>query len=195
MLDNPYAVYTYGSRVYGTYGPDSDYDFILVSESAGNEEIIVGEKNFKCVSREHFQEMLNEHNISALECLFLPEELVIKHPKENWVFDLNLSLLRKSISSKYNHAWVKAKKKLISPYDWAEDEMRRGQKSLFHSFRILQFGIQIAKYGRIINYSETNNIFEEIMLGDDERTWDYYNKAFKKRHNELASEFRVLAPK
>ena len=194
MFDNVYALYPYGSRVYGTDQPDSDYDYILVSEDAGNGEMIQGDKNYKCMSPAHFQKLLDEHNISALECLFLPEELVIVHPKVPWTFKLDKLKLRRSISAKANHSWVKAKKKLIFPYDWATDETRRGQKSLFHSFRILNYGIQIAKDGKITNYAAANDIFEEIMT-DPNISWDNYEAKWKKRHNFLFSEFRKLAPK
>ena len=36
------------------------------------------------------------------------------------------------------------------------------KKSLFHSFRIIDFGTQIAKNGRITDYGSTNHIWFEI---------------------------------
>ncbi len=190
-----YALYPYGSRVYGTAQADSDWDFIAIHPDAGKGEMEDdGLINLKVMSPEHFQSLLNQHNISTLECFFLPPEDILVKPTEKWKWTLNPSKLRGSISKKASNSWVKAKKKLIEPYEWAEGENKRGRKSLFHSFRILMYGIQIAKDGGIHNYEEANWIFEDIMTDPSDDWENYYNK-WKSKHNELSTEFRKLAPK
>lgn len=188
------AIYPYGSRVYGTDRPNSDWDYVQVEADATNEEMTHGNLNIKKISPAHFQEMLSNHHITALECYFLPEDKVKKLPETSWGFKLDLFKLRSSISEKASHSWVKAKKKLESPYDWAIDERERGKKSLFHSFRILNFGIQIARDGKISDYSGANNFYHEI-ISMDSVYWEDYQTAFKQRHNELSTEFKKLAPK
>lgn len=190
-----YAVYPYGSRVYGTEQEGSDWDFIAISNDADNGEMERdGLINLKVMSPEHFQSLLDRHNISALECLFLPRDSILVEPPRDWEWNLSLSSLRTSISKKSNNSWVKAKKKMVAPYDWAEGENLRGRKSLFHSFRILMFGIQIASEGKIYDYSEANEIFEDIIT-DPSNDWQHYYDKWKAKHNSLATEFRKLAPK
>lgn len=189
------ACYMYGSRVYGTFQHDSDWDYLGIKESANSGKVYFQANiNFREMSREHFQSLVDRHNIFALECLFAPERFVISKPQIPWNFELDLKKLRTSVSGKANHSWVKAKKKMVSPYEWADNEFIRGKKSLFHSFRILHFGIQIAQHGCIIDYCEANDIFEDIITNPS-KDWDDYYKQWKKYHNQLFSEFRRLAPK
>ena len=189
-----YALYLLGSRVYKTNHSFSDWDYIGIKDGANLGEMDMGLINLKVMSPEHFQGLLFEHSVSALEALFLPEDLVIQPPVKKWKFKLSLSKLRHSFSQKSNNSFVKAKKKFESPYDWARKERERGKKSLFHSLRILKFGIQIAKHGTIINYSEANDIFEEISYNSS-TSCDDYKKRWKPEFNSLATEFRKLAPK
>lgn len=193
-ISNYDAVYPYGSRVYGTHHEFSDYDFIAIKSGIKFTQIEVGKTDIKVFGPQEFQEQLNQHEIFALECFFLNEDEILKKPKRNFDFELSLSLLRSSISEAASHAWVKAKKKFVSPYSFTEDELIRGKKSLFHSFRILNFGIQIAKNGRINNYHAANECYYEIMkeLSTD---WDIYHEKWKPRFNQLATEFKKLAPK
>lgn len=191
---NFYAVYPYGSRVYQTITPESDYDYYALREGAETGELIQNQINLVLMSPAHFQKLLNEHHIAALECYFLPPKEVLKPPTTPFDFKLSLPTLRHSVSTKANHAFVKAKKKFVAPYDWAIDEIRRGKKSLFHSFRILKFGIQIAKDGQISDYQAANAYFEEIMQNDS-LLWEDYQKRWQPEYNKLATEFRKWAPK
>lgn len=194
MFDDCFAAYLYGSRVYGTHRPDSDWDYIVVREDAGQGEMSVGNTDYKCMSPNKFQELLYEHNISALECYFLPEEHVITAPPFPWHFELDKSKLRHSLSEKSSHSWVKAKKKFASPYDWAENERLRGKKSLYHSMRIIHYGIQIAATGRIQNYHVLHDQFLEIMT-DPSVDWETYQERWKPMYNSMMRTFRRLAPK
>lgn len=80
----------------------------------------------------------------------------------------------------------------------------RGKKSLFHSLRILMFGIQIAQFGKIVNYEEVcsdlmklirkaNELWKEID-SDPSVEWDHYHQKYKKEFNRLKSKFREVAP-
>ena len=68
-----------------------------------------------------------------------------------------------------------------------------GKKSLFHSFRIITYGIQLAEAGKITNYQACNELFYEIT--HNYNTWSELFKAYKNKYNNLKSEFRILAPK
>lgn len=107
--------------------------------------------------------------------------------------------IRSSFSRKSSIAFVKCGKKMtLEPI-----EDYKGRKSLWHSIRILLFGIQVAKYNRIINYREANQYYEDIVLnklpcetetfsiapiqeGQSEREWTWLQ--YKKKYNELKTK-------
>ena len=111
---NSIACFSYGSRVYGTFSEKSDYDFIYVV----NDDMIQDlddqyqfhDENISVYGLSKFQEMLDSHHIAALECYFLPKDFIY-HCNHRFQFKLDLAKLRKSISEKTSHSWVKAKKK------------------------------------------------------------------------------------
>lgn len=195
-LDNAIGVYLYGSRVYGTYGVDSDYDLVMVSHI---EEPFTQFKwsklNCTVYSVIEFEKMLQAHEISALECLFLPPEFKYKHFTDGQIcFDasqIDLYKLRHSISAKASNSFVKAKKKFIVPED---KDIYVGKKSLFHSLRIPIFGRQIAEHKRIIDYTAANHYWPAIRDCTIE-DWDYYKKKYQSVYNNLMSDFRKAAPK
>jgi hypothetical protein len=54
------------------------------------------------------------------------------------------------------------------------------------------FGIQIAKYGKITNYSEGNSLWFEILDNPSTNWLEDYFKKYKKTYNSLKSEFRQV---
>jgi len=53
------------------------------------------------------------------------------------------------------------------------------------------FGIQIAKFGKIVDYSQANPLLKEIMRIDD---WSELFRKYKSFYNNLSSDFRIVAP-
>lgn len=185
------VLYPYGSRVYGTNSPQSDYDYIMVFDGQNGKDAQQydshdGKLSVHTYSSESWQQHLNDHKIFAMECHFIL-------PVDRFNFKLNHALLRKEISSKASNSWVKCKKKLTVE----TNEYHIGIKSLFHSFRIPMFGIQIATEGSIVDYSVANDLwfneFEPMLLTMP--TWDQIKEIYQPRHNELMSEFRKVAEK
>ena len=86
---------------------------------------------------------------------------------------------------------MKAKKKISIE----EEDSKIGMKSLYHSFRILAFGIQIAKYGIIKNYITPPYIRDTDIENIRNPKWEYWNEKLKPKHNSMMTEFRKLAPK
>lgn len=175
-------VFPFGSKVYGTDTSKSDEDFIVIINK--DEEIEYGlhdEKlNITVYSDSKFKNLIKEHDISALECIF--------SNKTHYEFNLDLEKLRKSISAVASNSFVKCKKKLIPGSDF---NPYTGKKSLFHSIRILDFGIQIAKYGKIVDFSSSNHYFNKIMDIED---WETLKETFQPIANKLKSEFKRLTP-
>ena len=186
--DDLIAVYPYGSRVYGNARKNSDYDFIVVTDKKTNEQYSDKLININFYTAKEHQERLDAHEISALECYFLPKIDVILE-KRDFNFKLNLVVLRHSLSAKSSNSWVKAKKKLTVAQDY---DLDLGRKSLFHAMRIVEFGRQIAVNGKIVDYAACNPLFEEIM---NCYTWDQMFDEYKERYNTMCSIFRIHAPK
>ena len=199
-IDKVINVYVYGSHNYGTNNMFSDLDYIIVYEQDIDESDTLTTKigntslDATLISPNHFQEMLDMHDIRAMECLFIEDDW--KYETQKFNFNLDLVKLRHSISAASSNYWIKTKKKLLQGDD------KIAYKSLFHSLRILDFGIQLAKYKQIsdfkISQSETlcSLSFERLLEDISElKNWDNINKEFKKTYNKLRSEFKKLAPK
>lgn len=185
-------IYPYGSRVYQTHTNNSDYDFIIVMNKDVREYSLTSDDeniNIHLYSPDGFLDQLRGHKIAALECFFLAPELCLKQ-KLKFSFCLNKQKLRSSISEKVSHSWVKAKKKMEVEKD---RNIYIGKKSLFHSFRILDFGMQIAINNQIKNYSSMNHLWKEIKDNPAE-DWETYKTKYQILHNSMLSEFRKLAP-
>lgn len=179
----------YGSRVYGTHSESSDYDYIgLVPPKRmvdTGTEYRWNSLNVHIYNRYDFQKQLERHKIHTLEAYYMPDGIVAKDFK----FELHLPTLREVISEKASHSFVKAKKKIDK-----ENDFYVGWKSLFHSLRILNFGIQIAGKGKIADYSAANNHWFDIRDAQ-QYNWEYFKEKYQPIYNELATEFRKLAPK
>jgi predicted nucleotidyltransferase len=187
------SVFPYGSQVYGTNSEKSDYDFIAVFKDGRISDDFALEKkkyNIHTYNYSTFIKLIEKHKISALECIFLPEDKILCN-RQKYQFKLDLKILRSSLSEKASHSWVKAKKKFEVEKD---KNIYIAKKSLFHSFRIIDFGKQIAKNGKIIDYSSMNDLWFEIYNNSSEEWKDYF-ELYKTKHNENLTEFRELAPK
>lgn len=189
--DKLVELYPYGSRVYGCANAQSDYDMIAVYTSDfGKKEFTGSLIHVTAYGMIAFDSQLFMQEISAIECISLPQEALLIH-KSDPVYKLNLSRLRSSVSEKASHSFVKAKKKLtvensFDPY--------RGKKSLFHSLRVIIFGCQIAMYGKVTDFSAANHYWKDIVLNNS-NDWQYYYGIYKPEFNKLMTEFRKLAPK
>lgn len=181
------CVYPYGSRVYGNFNINSDCDYIVIVKNKTNEQFSDNLININYYTNEEHQNRLDNHEISALECFFLEKNLVYETCK--FSFKLDLSKLRNSLSANSSNSWVKCKKKLTVEQDY---DLSIGRKSMFHAFRIINFGIQIATTGRIINYSSCNTLYYEIFAHNE---WQDLFDTFKERYNKICTEFRIVAPK
>ena len=156
-------IYVFGSRVYGTTSFNSDWDFIMIANNpVSNQEIRSGDFNIHIVVPDEFEKMLKAHHPGAIECFYAPDEFrILENIKFNW--NPSIPSLRHSFSHTSSNSWVKCKKKL------EQGDYYIGIKSLFHSLRIPMFGIQIAKYGKIVDFSCANKIYDSIFNRND---WD-----------------------
>ena len=185
--------YIYGSRVYGNARKDSDWDFIVVlnDEDYKEEQFSDNLINVNFFQFRSHHQRLEQCEPSAMECSFLDEKHILKrqYPIYYQMLKVDLSSLRSAFSAKSSNSWVKAKKKLTVPADF-NDQV--GKKSLWHAMRIIDFGTQIATKGRIEDYGSCNWFYDEVMFCKD---WTEMFEKYKKRYNEMCTEFRKHAPK
>lgn len=194
LIDESEAnIYMYGSRVYGTYIDSSDYDFIIVTKFGDPyKQINYSDINCTIYNRDQFVKLIQQHEISVLECLFLPNKFKLLTLFEyGHSGKIDPKILRSSLSAKASNSFVKAKKKFIVEKD---RNFYVGKKSLFHSLRIPIFGEQIGQYGKIVDYSAANYLWNDIINCDSE-DWEIYKKKYKPILNKLMSNFRKVAPK
>lgn len=171
-------IYQYGSRVYGTYSVDSDYDNIAVLREGVLKETSIlnyDEHHYQVYTHDEFVYKIQNHDIMALECILI-QGVARKRTEINFAkyFELDLAKLRASISTISSHSYVKGQKKLIISGDY---DKHAGMKSVFHSMRILSYGTQIARYYAIYDVKSCNWIWDEIKsLGskyDTDVLWEH----------------------
>lgn len=189
------AVFPYGSAVYGNKMPD-DYDFIIVSESSFQKQIVIDGFNCEISSytKSEFLNNLEQHDIAALECLFISHDFVVNEIQETKDFKIVLSKLREGVSQKSSNSYVKAKKKIILTEDFNEQV---SLKSLWHSLRIADYGRQLAVHGFIKEKESVNAFYEKInhdyaLFKND---WTLIHQKYKPIHNSIMSVFREHCPK
>lgn len=155
-------------------------------------------------SRLKFVSMIEEHNFIALECLFLGSEYKILE-KEDFSphFNLDLGKLRRYVSENSSYSWVRAKKKLIVEKDF---DPYRARKTLWHTFRVIDYGKQIGWYflslilinssainQKIVDFQSCLPLFLEITSNPSEN-WKDYEQLYKKKFNAACTDFRTYAP-
>lgn len=201
------SIYLYGSTVYGTAQPGSDFDLIVIVDR--KDDVTIQSRSI-AIAREYFQLSFSKFDvnlyteeeflrgldgmeISFLECVNNVRAYSINgtliYGKMHEMSKISLPTLRESISRKASNSWVKAKKKLKVPEDYAP---LIGKKSAWHAIRIIDFGIQLATTGKIHNISSKNLEFYDVMACE---TWEEIDEKFRIVYNNLSTEFRKVAPK
>lgn len=181
-------LFPYGSVVYGTNGPESDEDFIVVADNPEIAQMFAdvltkgGRKvDVNTYTHQEFNELLAKCDIVALECVYqdLPGNEALRPVIDPWK-------LRQSCSAIASNAWVKGKKK----FQIGED--RIAKKSMWHSLRILNFGCQILTHGKIIDYGAVNFMYNDIMKMN---SWEEIDAKYRSISRQMQTDFRAMAPK
>ena len=183
-----FNVYLFGSQLYHTSNDNSDYDYIIIANnSVESTEVRRGLFNIHIYTPDKFISDLNWHRINNLECIYAPNWAKLKETIKFDDFKIDKNKLRHAISHISSNSWVKCRKKLD------EREYYIGIKSLFHSIRIPMFGIQIAKSGRITDFSCANHIWDKLRK--KHWNWSELDTEFRPILNQTLSEFRKSSPK
>ena len=191
VIDNAINIYRYGSFVYGTFKKDiSDEDFIIiVPDEFSDFDISQFEQRnnqYSIYTKSTWQKKLDNNDVDAIETYFLPDKYKIKE-NEYFKTNINPEKIRENFSRVASNSFVKCKKKLTVEKDY---NPRVGKKSLWHSLRIIDFGIQIQKYGRIINYDSMNRLHDDIV-NNQRNDWEFFKEKYQPIYNQMKTTFRL----
>lgn len=197
------GIYKWGSRLYSEkVSEKSDFDFVVIVDMVKNDYLHyeTDDLDIHFYSERKYKELLEVCDLQAIETYYQFDNAIKPYKIK---YELSLASLRKSISGIANNSWVKAKKKMILK----EEDNKVGLKSLIHVFRIIDFGIQVAKNNKISFYSpdslngivfkmeNSNPVVDNDKENLENPKWEYWNKKLKKIYNERMTEFRKYAPK
>ena len=201
LIKHVVLMFNYGSTVYGTLTENSDKDIVCIVDDSfdlsdsynGIWEYHDGDCDYQFLNEKNWIEKIKEHHIIWLECYSLPQEHILVGNPSDYMkyFNLDLWKLRQVCSKISSNAWAKCHKKLVVEKDY---DLYRAQKSLFHSLRILLFATQIAKYGKITDYSEANHYWDEIYSMKTFE-WPEIKEKYQPIFNSLKSDMVKCCPK
>ena len=177
-------IFLYGSRLYNIHKETSDYDIVIVdfNESETYNSFVDDDIDVHYIGIDKFKELLFKHDIMALECFYQDTSITD--------FSIDKETLRKSISAIVNNSYAKAKKKILLD----DEDTYIGIKSFYHAYRILQFGIDIAKDNTInYHYQLPFKLPEDLISLEPTKIWECLH-SYKQVLNNMASEFRLLCP-
>lgn len=179
-------VYIYGSRIYGYHTENSDFDILMIAPNMQKHHEIKDEKyNIHIVTPDSFKEdLLQNYKITYLECVFAPDWAKLQE-KEKYDFELKKDKIKKEMLAQSYFAWRNAKHKMI------DGDINRGIKSAFHAFKILKFGIQMVQNGKIVDFSECNDLYKEFNEKDFYE-WFQIKDKYLKQKKELEDLLKSL---
>ena len=215
-------VYNYGSRVYGTHKPTSDYDIFIVMDTTDPPLEFFGDGYFYkynlhrgadydvvIFSLENFKTLLRVHMLCAIECIFLPSEFMPVNKVELRSFFMeeafSIPALRKAIGHEASYSFNLAKKciskqDLIRPRgtERSPQDTYRGLKNLFHGIRYILFALQILTTKQVTDYHCANEYYFEIMTYMDHTDWSWddlkarYAPIYKRLRHEFVETTYAL---
>jgi hypothetical protein len=151
-----------GSRVYGTAGPGSDHDFLVVlRDPAARNDLLWGPgMNLVVHGADGYASALAEQSIFALEAHFAPRMHQLKAPAPPFAYVRDRKKLRAAASERAESDWRKAEKV------FAEDPVA-ARKRAVHALRVLAFATQIARGGRIDDFTVARGFAEVVASCTD----------------------------
>lgn len=194
-LGNILQIHRFGSHVYGTVNDSSDKDYIvIVKEYTIGSTYKSDDIDLDIYDEITWNNMLLNNDVRAIETLYV--EPIYNNILHNTNIEIIPSKLRKSFSTVYSGAWIKGKKKLIVASDYNK---KLAIKSIFHSLRIVDFGLQIIQHNKIYDYSSMNYVLDDLynLAEQYERVelWDKINSKYLGLFKTKKSVFKKLAPK
>ncbi len=191
IINQALNIYCYGSFVYGTYQDGvSDKDFIVIVPDKFSDfdlsQFEQGNNQYSIYTKSTWQHKLDNNDVDAIETYFLSERYKVKET-EYFKTNINPEKIRENFSRVSSNSFVKCKKKLTVEKDY---NPRVGKKSLWHSLRIIDFGTQILKTGRIYNYGSMNHLHDDIV-NSQRNDWEFFKEKYQPIYNAMKTNFRL----
>lgn len=180
------AAFRVGSRVYGTAGPGSDHDYLVVLERVDQRQDLLFGKDMNVIVHgvRSFQTALDEASVIAFEALFAPPRHRLKEPRTAFSFRLDRRRLAASATARSTSDYEKAKKRFA-------EEVEPSKKKLFHAVRVPLFALELARSGKIEDYGAANGYFEDI-LSDPSEDFAHYDATYGPLRERLCGELAKI---
>jgi len=148
-----------------------------------------------------FQKKLNENWLQALMCIYLPDKFLWRLDMPSLHADTKLyyrKLIISVVGEGGKHFQMARRKwgKLQEKNAGSTIENYQERKYIAHTFRDITFGIQLAKYLSIVDYSEANDRYFEIMShSSQDNSWEHYEKVYYPQYQKLKDVFNEITKK
>ena len=142
-------------------------------------------------SRSGFLSAIDDYEIGALECLFLPEDKIVKESIgfnirsfDKTSVDFEVKRMVKKVITKASNSWF------LGNRDVENERFEKAEKAYFHAIRILMFGLQIKNNKKIVDFTEANYIWEQMLDLEEPLTYKKVKEDFLPLRDELMEELR-----
>lgn len=163
-----------------------------IDNSSKESQFILGRCEVSVHTREFFLDRLEAMDMTMLTCLSTPARFIIRGLEDDRVrhFQLQLDVLEEQTASYADYTWLKSHRLLDRT-----KVLYKACKNTYFSFRLLDFGCQLAETGRIPNLAAANGIFDcakqiwELLLiqpGD----WDVVEAVFGYHFEVMRKKFQ-----
>jgi len=182
-------IYPYGSKVYGSMNNFSDEDYVIVYKSsllpsgAFKDNAISSEDRMiqgTCYSRGGFIDAINNYQIVALECIFLPKDWIVQEKMSFSLKKLDKKEFAKKIITTASASWHNA---ILAHKD---NNILYTKKNIYHALRILDFGLQIKNHDKIVDYGKMNDFKIKLAF----RSPDFHVRNYFPQFLELSEELK-----
>jgi hypothetical protein len=165
---------------------------------------------------ETFQKVLTTNTMFAIKCIFLPEEIKwIEKRNFSEESRVNDNMLRQSVRNhSRSHLFMACKIMTQRLFPTENDDIETQnaiekmskdpiwnhvlipnnynfyttKKLIWHSIRLLYFGINVKHFGRLTDYTEANYLYEDLIVFESHKWIDFRDK-YIPIYNELTNEF------
>jgi hypothetical protein len=181
-------IYPYGSHVYGNAGEDSDSDYIIVFKqsilpSGAFKDNAKSSDDYEiqgtCYSRGGFIDAINNYQMSVLEAIFLPDEMIVKKTFNFKMNKFEEKQFSKKVITLASASWHNA---VLS---YKDDNFEYVDKNIYHALRILDFGYQIKEHGKIVDYGSCNELKKKIYNNEEINKPKDWHNLFIEMSNKL----------
>lgn len=175
-------VYIYGSRLYGTFGKDSDYDVIIVADTPITFEKITKNKyQIQIYSVKKYLNDLANNEFPAVEFKFYPEWARLKEElKVN--YPINIAKIKSSAKGE-----VERQLNLIKQVFDSSANTYMIKKMMFHTFRKVLYAIEIIKTGYLRDLQIAQNYYN-FVFSKQFNSYEEFLKCYSTRLEELIKE-------